>query len=122
MRARVAALGLLWLAVTAAAGCDDLRKSLFSPRIEINCKVLQKSCRMVNYGDPGEACFKVSIFHRTTGRTLSSEPVCSGHLERNTPVWREVRFPEADPLTECMGVDLRKDFKTECEVQIDEVQ
>ncbi len=122
MRARSTWLMIPVLLLVASAGCEELRARLFSPRIEINCKVLHRKCRMVNYGDPGEACFVVSVFHRSTGRTLSSEPVCSGHLERSTPVWRDIRFVGPDPLTECMGADLRKDFKTECEVQIDEVE
>lgn len=113
---------ILLVVAASMIGCERLEKALFSPRIEITCKVLQKKCRMVNYGDPGEACFVLSVFHRGSGRTLPSQPVCSGHLERNTPVWRDVVFTGEDPVRLCMGDDLRKDFKKECEVQIDAVE
>ncbi|MBM4356228.1 MAG: hypothetical protein FJ109_20970 [Deltaproteobacteria bacterium] len=113
---------LLVAGTGALAGCEKIEKTLFSPRIEINCKVLQKKCRMVNYGDPGEACFVLSVFHRESGRTLPSEPVCSGHIERGTPVWKDAVFSAEDPVRLCMGEDLRKDFKTECEVRIDAVE
>jgi len=114
-------LVLSLVAAAATAACEKVERTLFSPRITISCKVLEKRCRFVNYGDPGEACFSVEVFHKPSGRVVTSQPVCSGQIGRDTPIWVDVVFSGEDPTSLCMGQDLRQDFKASCQVEIKEV-
>lgn len=103
------------------AGCGDLEKMLFTPRVKVRCQILKNSCTFRNYGDPGEACVRVEVFHMASGRTLRSQPVCSGRIDRNAPAVVKVVFPKGDPTRLCMGADLKQSFKKECEVTIEEL-
>lgn len=109
-------LCVVWL----LAGCSDLEKVLFTPRVKVRCQILRNSCTFTNYGDPGEACVRVEVFHMASGRTLKSEPVCSGRIDRNAPAVVPVVFPKGNPTQLCMGEDLKQSFKKQCEVTIEE--
>lgn len=110
------------LVAVLLSSCKKLERALFSPRISISCNILGKRCRFLNHGDPGEACFKVEVFHKESGRVIVSDPVCSGRINRDTPKWVELSFPRADPTTLCMGEDLRRDFTESCQVEIVEIE
>ena len=109
------------LCVVAAPACERVRKALYSPKIKVSCQILHKRCEFTNFGDPGEACVRVDVFHFETGRVLSSMPVCSGRMDREHPRWVEVRFSSGDPTTMCMGENLKQDFKKRCQVDIIEL-
>jgi len=95
-----------------------LRKLLYRPKVKVSCPILHKQCLFVNYGDPGEACVRVRVFHFASGRTLDSAPVCSGHIDRDDPRWVGVDFGGEDPTSLCMGEDYKLDFKKNCSVEV----
>ena len=119
--------GLLWcvamaLALVCVTGCDQVRKALYRPQIQVKCEVMKNRCRFVNFGDPGEACVRVGVFHFASGKVLQSEPVCSGRIGRDHPVWEEIVFSGDNPLHTCMGEQLHLSFKKECKVEIVELE
>ena len=115
-------LFLLAAVSLAVAGCERLQKALYSPKMKVSCQILEKQCIFRNYGDPGEACVEVTVFHLESGRTLRSRPACSGRIGREAPAIAELVFDEADPTTVCMGEELAHDFKKSCQVEIVELE
>lgn len=118
-------LGVLLLPVFAScilhAGCEKMEKMLFTPRVKVRCEILKNRCTFRNYGDPGRACVRVQVFHLASGRTLTSDPVCSGRIDRDAPAVVEISFPGGNSTILCMGEDLKRDFKKECRVDIEEL-
>ena len=112
---------LLTAAALTISGCERVQKALYSPKVKVACRILEKQCVFRNYGDPGEACVEVTVFHLESGRTLRSRPACSGRIDRKKPAIVDLVFDEADPTTVCMGEGLDKDFKKSCEVEIKEL-
>ena len=109
------------LALACVSGCDQVRKALYRPQIQVKCEVMKNRCRFINFGDPGTACVRVEVFHFSSGKVLQSQPVCSGHIGRDHPVWEKIVFLDEDPLHTCMGEQLHKSFTKECRVEIVEL-
>lgn len=112
---------LLAAAMLAVVGCERLQKALYSPKVKVTCRILEKQCIFRNYGDPGEACVEVVVFHLESGRTLRSRPACSGRIDRKKPAVVNLVFDEADPTAVCMGESLVRDFKKSCQVEVKEL-
>jgi hypothetical protein len=113
--------GLLSVAA-GGPGCRKLRDALYTPRVKVTCKVMDDKCQFQNFGDPGQACVNVELFHQPSGRTLRSRPVCSGMMERGSSTVVPVEYEGgADARTYCMGQDLKGDFAKNCQVAIREV-
>lgn len=122
MRTLVAASIAAALAV-AVTGCDSLKEALFTPKVRVKCRVMEGVCIFQNYGDPGEACVVVELFHKPTGKTVRSIPVCSDHLDRDDERAVQVVYPGGmDPVKHCMGEDLKTDFAKGCDVKIIETE
>lgn len=107
--------------ISAGGGCEVVRDHLYSPKIEVKCEILLNQCRFRNYGDPGEECVALEVFHKESGRVVRSLPVCSGHLERDFPVDVPIQFEGADAVRLCMGEKMNKDFTEHCEVSVVDV-
>ncbi len=98
--------------------CEALREYFYSPKIEVKCEVLRNQCRFRNFGDPGEECVTLEVFHLKSGRVMRSQEVCSGHIERDSPVTVPVEFDGVDPIALCMGSKLEVNFSKNCEVKV----
>ncbi len=110
------------LGVLFPSGCEELKSRLYTPRIKVRCDVLRQRCQFHKFGDPGQSCIVVEVFHGESGQVLRSQRVCSGHLERDDPTWVDVIFPTEDPIALCMGKDLKLEFKDHCKVTVVEVE
>ncbi len=106
------------LLVLLLLGCDAVKEKLYPPRIRVKCEAMRGVCAFENYGDPGDACVVVEVFHHKSGTVLKSNPVCSGRLERGTPSIEKITWPDTDPLTLCMGEDMKGNFALTCEVSV----
>jgi hypothetical protein len=102
----------------AVCSCEAVRDHLYSPKIEVKCEVLRSQCRFRNFGDPGEECVSLEVFHRASGRVMRSRPVCSGHIERDSPIVVPVDFDGIDPIKMCMGESMEGDFSKNCDVTV----
>lgn len=111
---------LIWVLTVIAllAGCDVLKEKLFTPRIQVKCRMPQGVCSFVNHGDPGETCVQVEVFRPDNGQVLRSKPVCSGLIDRLAPVERAVEFGAGDPVQLCMGKNLEENFALTCQVSV----
>jgi hypothetical protein len=107
-------VALLW----GVSSCEAVRDHLYSPKIEVKCDILRGQCRFRNFGDPGEECVTLEVFHRESGRVMPSRAVCSGHIERESPVTVEVEFDGIDPVQLCMGDKMERDFSKNCDVTV----
>jgi len=110
---------LLVLAL-ALAGCEGWKQKLYKPRFKTRCEILERRCRFVNLGDPGEVCVRVDLLRTEDGARLRSHPICSGRVPTNGEVWERVTFPE-DPFEHCMGDDLKGNFVEICSVKLTEL-
>ncbi len=115
----------LFLVVIALAlslcSCKALRAWFYSPKIEVKCEILRSHCRFRNFGDPGEECVTLEVFHEESGRVLRSREVCSGHIERDSPTVVPLRFDGEDPIRLCMGENMERDFARHCTVSVVDV-
>lgn len=102
-------------------GCQKVEQLLYSPKVKVRCQILKDQCLFRNFGDPGEACVTVTVFHLESGRTIVSKPVCSGRIERDEPTVVDIDFAGQDPIRLCMGEQLKLDFKKTCKVEISEI-
>ena len=116
------AAAVLSVVLTASTGCEELERSLFRPKIEVRCPVLQKKCVFTNHGDPGESCVEVQIHHLASGRIHHSKSVCSGRLSRDEPRWVDIEYPDFDPGELCMGEDFGEKFESNCRVEIVDIE
>ena len=110
--------GFLFLALLGVASCDEIKSRLFSPKVRVKCQVMEGRCKFTNDGDPGNSCVRVQVKHLESGRTLVSNPVCSGIIDRDSPVWVSIGWGKEDPLKLCMGNELKGDFRKACEAVV----
>jgi hypothetical protein len=75
-------------------------------------------CTFRNFGDPGQLCVQVEVFHEESATVLRSDRVCSGPMDRLAPVEVPVRFSTGDPIRLCMGKDMKQDFAKTCRVEV----
>jgi len=109
---------VLLVTVMGVFGCDSVKSLLFTPRIQVKCQMPVGLCIFRNYGDPGQLCVQVEVFHEGSATVLRSDPVCSGPLDRLAPAEVAVRFSGGDPIELCMGKDMKQDFAKTCRVEV----